>query len=154
MSVAHHPTQRSLLDRLRQVALFEIGGLLLISPPFVWLSGVPAVDSIGLLLILALIAALWNGGYNTAFDWIEGRLTGRTADHRPWPLRVAHAVGFEGGLLLMTLPVIVLWTHMDWLSALVADIGLALAYMVYAFGFNLTYDRLFPIVAAHRTPAP
>jgi len=43
---------------------------------------------------------------------------------------------------------------MDWLSALVADIGLALAYMVYAFGFNLTYDRLFPIVAAPRTPAP
>ena len=68
MSSSNHPIQRSLWDRLRQVALFEIGGLLLISPPFVWLSGVPAVDSIGLLLILALVAALWNGGYNTAFD--------------------------------------------------------------------------------------
>jgi len=147
MSAPHAPIQRSLLDRLRQVALFEIGGLLLISPPFVWLSGVPAVDSIGLLLILALMAALWNGAYNTAFDWIEGRLTGRTADHRPWPMRIAHAAGFEGGLLLMTLPVIVLWTGMDWLTALVADIGLALAYTVYAFGFNLAYDRLFPIVA-------
>lgn len=151
MSAPHHPIQRSLWDRLRQVALFEIGGLVLISPPFVWLSGVPAVDSIGLLLILALVAALWNGGYNTAFDWIEGRLTGRTADRRPWALRAAHALGFEGGLLLMTLPVIVLWTGMDWLTALVADIGLALAYMVYAFGFNLAYDRLYPISAP---PAP
>ncbi len=149
MSSSNHPIQRSLWDRLRQVALFEIGGLLLISPPFVWLSGVPAVDSIGLLLILALVAALWNGGYNTAFDWIEGRLTGRTADRRPWSLRAAHAVGFEGGLLLMTLPIIVLWTRMDWLSALIADIGLALAYMVYAFGFNLAYHRMFPIAAAH-----
>jgi uncharacterized membrane protein len=148
MSSSNHPIQRSLWDRLRQVALFEIGGLLLISPPFVWLSGVPAVDSIGLLLILALVAALWNGGYNTAFDWIEGRLTGRTADRRPWSLRAAHAVGFESGLLLMTLPIIVLWTRMDWLSALIADIGLALAYMVYAFGFNLAYDRMFPIAAA------
>ena len=148
MSAPHHPIQRSLWDRLRQVALFEIGGLVLISPPFVWLSGVPATDSIGLLLILALIAALWNGAYNTSFDWIEGRLTGRTADRRPWALRAAHAVGFEGGLLLMTLPVIVLWTGMDWLTALVADIGLALAYMVYAFGFNLAYDRMFPIAAA------
>ncbi|MBL8451900.1 MAG: PACE efflux transporter [Zoogloea sp.] len=151
MSAPHHPIQRSLWDRLRQVALFEIGGLVLISPPFVWLSGVPATDSIGLLLILALIAALWNGAYNTSFDWIEGRLTGRTADRRPWALRAAHAVGFEGGLLLMTLPVIVLWTGMDWLTALVADIGLALAYMVYAFGFNLAYDRLYPISAP---PAP
>ena len=151
MSAPHHPIQRSLWDRLRQVALFEIGGLVLISPPFVWLSGVPATDSIGLLLILALIAAIWNGAYNTSFDWIEGRLTGRTADRRPWALRAAHAVGFEGGLLLMTLPVIVLWTGMDWLTALVADIGLALAYMVYAFGFNLAYDRLYPISAP---PAP
>ena len=48
----------------------------------------------------------------------------------------------------MTLPIIVLWTRMDWLSALIADIGLALAYMVYAFGFNLAYDRMFPIAAA------
>lgn len=151
MSAPHHPIQRSLWDRLRQVALFEIGGLVLISPPFVWLSGVPATDSIGLLLILALIAAIWNGAYNTSFDWIEGRLTGRTADRRPWALRAAHAVGFEGGLLLLTLPVIVLWTGMDWLTALVADIGLALAYMVYAFGFNLAYDRLYPISAP---PAP
>lgn len=152
MSAPHHPIQRSLLDRLRQIALFEIGGLLLISPPFIWLSGVPAMDSIGLLLILALIAALWNGGYNTLFDAIEGRLTGRTADRRPWPLRVAHAMGFEGGLLLLTLPVIVLWTRMDWLSALVADIGLALAYVVYAFGFNLAYDRMFPIAAQPSNP--
>ena len=152
MSAPHHPIQRSLWDRLRQVALFEIGGLVLISPPFVWLSGVPAMDSIGLLLLLALIAAIWNGAYNTAFDWFEGRLTGRSADRRPLPLRAAHALGFEGGLLLMSLPIIVLWTQMDWLSALVADIGLALAYMVYAFGFNLAYDRIFPISAQPSNP--
>lgn len=145
MSASPLPPQRSLVDRLRQVALFEIGGLLLICPPFVWLSGVPVAESAVLLLVLALIAALWNAAYNTGFDWIEGRLTGRTADHRPWRLRALHAVGFEGGLLLMTLPVIALWTGMPWLEALIADVGLALAYMVYAFGFNLTYDRFFPI---------
>ena len=27
-------------------------------------------------------------------------------------------------------------------------VALALAYMVYAFGFNLAYDRMFPIAAA------
>ena len=97
---------RTPLDRLRQVALFEIGGLLLITPPFVWLSGVPLNTSLGLLALIALIAALWNAAYNTSFDWIEGRLTGRTADRRPYPLRVLHAAGFEGGLLLMSLPLI------------------------------------------------
>ena len=139
------PPLRSLPDRIRQVALFEVGGLLLITPPFVWLSGVPATDSLGLLALIALIAALWNTSYNTAFDWIEGRLTGRTADRRPWPLRILHAAGFEGGLLLMTLPVIVWWTTMGWIEALVADLGLAAAYTAYAFVFNVAYDRLFPI---------
>ena len=144
------PALRSLPDRIRQVLFFEIGGLLLITPPFVWLSGVPLVDSIGLLAIIAFIAAVWNGCYNTLFDWAEGRLTGRPADQRPWRLRVAHALGFEGGLLTLSLPVIMWWTGMDWLTALIADIALALSYVAYAFAFNLAYDRMFPI----RQPLP
>lgn len=143
--MSQHPKLRSLPDRIRQVALFEVGGLLLITPPFVWLSGVPLADSIGLLAIIAGVAALWNALYNTSFDWIEGRFTDRPADHRPIPLRIAHAVGFEGGLLLISLPIIIYWTGMGWLEALIADIGLALAYVAYAFVFNLAYDRVFPI---------
>jgi len=139
------PKLRSLFDRARQVVLFEIGGLLLITPLFVWASGVPAVDSLGLLAVMALIAALWNAVYNTTFDWIEGRATGRTADRRPYPMRALHAAGFEGGLVLIGLPIVMAWTGMGWREALLADIGLAFAYVVYAFVFNLGYDRVFPI---------
>ena len=145
------PPLRSLKDRIRQVVLFEVGGLVLISPPFSWASGVPMTESAGLLAVLALIAALWNGAYNTGFDWVEGRLTGRAADRRPWGLRIAHALGFEGGLVLLTLPVVVYWTDMGWWAALVADIGLALAYAAFAFVFNLLYDRVFPIPVADRS---
>lgn len=151
--MAIQPRLRSLPDRLRQIALFEIGGLLLITPPFALLSGVPVTESLGLLAVLALMAAVWNGAYNTTFDWFEGRLTGRTADRRPFRLRCLHAVGFETGLLLMTLPVIVWWTGMGWVDALVADIGLAVSYTVYALVFNLGYDRIFPITPAVRPGA-
>lgn len=136
---------RSWKDRVRQVALFELGGLVLITPGFSWLTGVPAGESLLMMALMALIAACWNAVYNTCFDWVEGRLTGRTADRRPFWLRTLHASGFEFGLLLMTLPLIVWLTGMGWWAALVADIGLALAYVVYAFFFNLGYDRLFPI---------
>jgi uncharacterized membrane protein len=51
------PKLRSFPDRLRQIALFEVGGLLLITPPFAWASGVPIGESIGLLALAALIAA-------------------------------------------------------------------------------------------------
>ena len=139
---------RSPLDRARQVLFFELGGLALITPPFVWLSGVSVMDSLGLLAIIALIAALWNALYNTCFDWVEGRLTGRTADHRPYALRIAHALGFEGGLVLVSLPIVMVWTGMGWLEALLADVGLAIAYALYAFVFNIGYDRVFPIDAS------
>lgn len=139
------PALRSLPDRLRQIALFELGGLLLITPPFAWASGVPLLDSIGLLALLSLIAAIWNGTYNTSFDWLEGRLTGRAADRRPLRLRVIHAFGFEMGLFSMTWPVIVWWTGMGWMEAFLADLALAFTYVAYAFVFNLAYDRYFPI---------
>ncbi|MDX9837871.1 MAG: chlorhexidine efflux transporter, partial [Azoarcus sp.] len=48
---------RSFRDRLRQILLFELGGLLLITPPFAWASGVALIDSAGLLAVLALVAA-------------------------------------------------------------------------------------------------
>lgn len=136
---------RTWRDRVRQVLAFEVGGLVLITPPFSWASGAPVLDSLGLLALLALIAALWNALYNTVFDRLEARFLRRRADLRPPLWRVAHALGFEGGLLFLTLPVIVAWTAMGWLEALVADLGLALAYTVYAYVFNWCYDRLFPI---------
>ncbi len=139
------PKMRSPIDRVRQVLLFEIGGLVLITPPFVWLTGVSPLESLGLLAMIAAIAAVWNALYNTSFDWVEGRLTGRTADRRPVPLRVFHAVGFEGGLLLVSLPVVMAWTGMGWVDALLADVGLAVAYVIYAYVFNLGYDRVFPV---------
>ena len=142
------PKMRSAIDRVRQVLLFEIGGLILITPPFVWLTGVSPLESLGLLAVIAAIAAVWNALYNTSFDWVEGRMTGRTSDQRPVPLRIVHAVGFEGGLLLASLPVVMAWTGMGWLEALLADIGLAAAYVIYAYVFNLGYDRVFPVSQA------
>jgi uncharacterized membrane protein len=136
-----------LKDRLRQIALFEGLGLLLITPGFAWASGQPLESSFALLAALSLMAALWNGGYNTAVDWLQAHHFGTRADQRGWRGRILHALCFEGGLLLLTLPVIVAWTGMGWLTALVADLGLALVYTAYAFVFNLAYDRLFPIAA-------
>lgn len=141
------PKLRSFADRCRQIALFEMFGLLLITPPFAWASGTPLIDSAALMAVLALIAALWNGTYNTTFDWFDGRLSGRTADIRPTRWRVVHALGFEIGMLSLSLPVLMWWTGMGWLEALIADIALACAYVIYAFIFNLCYDRVFPIQA-------
>lgn len=136
---------RSLTDRIRQVLLFEIIGLAIMTPLFAWGSDEPLTTSAGLMAAMAAVAALWNGLYSSAFDWLEARLAGRQADHRPTILRLIHATGFELGLMLATLPLIVLMTRLGWLEALAADLAMAAAYTAYAYVFNLIYDRIFPI---------
>ena len=49
------------------------------------------------------------------------------------------------GLLLVSLPIVMAWTGMGWVDALLADVALALIYAAYAYVFNLAYDRVFPI---------
>ena len=73
---------RSLPDRLRQIVLYEIGGMGLISPIFAVAVDISPAKSLGLLAALALIVALWNALYSTAFDWAEAAVTGRSADSR------------------------------------------------------------------------
>ncbi|MDR0996369.1 MAG: PACE efflux transporter [Zoogloeaceae bacterium] len=142
---------RSLPDRIRQVVLFEAAGLLLIAPPFAWLSGQASEASFGVLFLLSLIALAWNAVYGFAFDRMEARRAGRRADQRPKVWRIVHAVGFEFGLLLWTLPILMLTFDWGFWQALSADVGLALAYAVFAFFFHLLYDYVFPIAPADET---
>jgi uncharacterized membrane protein len=57
-------------------------------------------------------------------------------------VRVAHAVGFEAGLILIVIPLIAAWLAVSLWRALVLDIGLVLFYLPYGFLFNLGYDRI------------
>ena len=136
---------RSLPDRLRQIVLYEIGGLCLISPLFAALSGASPRHTAGLLAVLALEMAAWNGVFTTAFDYAERAITGRTADDRPPVLRTVQAVMLELGGVVATTPVIAAWGSITWRAAFLQDVGLTLAYAAYAFGFGIGYDSLFPI---------
>lgn len=136
---------RSLVDRIRQIALFEVIGLLLITPLFAWATTQPLWPSLGLMVLLAAIASVWNGLFGWSFDSIEIRLVGRKADIRPPLWRALHALLFELGLTILTLPVLMFYTGMGLWPALTADIGLAITYTCYAYVFNWAYDQLFPI---------
>jgi uncharacterized membrane protein len=139
------PQLRSVPDRFRQVALYEIGGVGLISPLLALAAGLSPTASAGLLAVLAVIVAAWNGVYSTAFDWAERAITGRQPDRRPPLLRVAHALMLESGAVVATTPVIASWMNVSWNAALLQDLGLTLAYSAYAFVFGLLYDSLFPM---------
>ena len=134
---------RTTNDRIRHAISFEIIGLLLVTPLGAWAFSMPLQD-IGIVsLVSATIATLWNYAFNLAFDHAMLRYLGKL--QKTVIVRIFHAVLFELGLLAVLMPFIAWYLDVSMLHALTMDIAFALFYMVYAFGFNWGYDRIFPI---------
>ncbi|CAA2144219.1 MULTISPECIES: PACE efflux transporter [Methylobacterium] len=134
---------RSTRDRIRHALLFELFGLALIVPFGTVLFGLHASDMGVIGIGSALIATAWNYVYNLGFDRAMQRLVGHT--HKGLLLRVGHAVLFEAGLLMILLPPIAWYLGIGLAQAFFMDLTIAAFYVVYAFLFNLTYDRAFPL---------
>ena len=138
---------RSWRERIRQTLWFEGIGLALVSPLYAWVSGSGGAESLVLVAALSVVVMAWAALYNTLFDLAEHRLTGRAASNRPHGLRTLHAVGLESSAVLLTWPLVWALTDLSWGAALVADLGLTLAYMVYGYLFHWAYDKLRPVGA-------
>ena len=136
---------RNARERLRQTLCFEAGGLLLVAPLYALLAGARVRDSLALIAVLTLLVMGWSALFNAAFDHVEHRLSGRLASQRPQWLRVLHALLHEASAVVLTWPTIVAMTGLSWSAALVADIGLTLAYAAYAYVFHLVYDACRPL---------
>ncbi|QQA41909.1 PACE efflux transporter [Pelagovum pacificum] len=134
---------RSPLDRLRHALSFELIALILVVPLGAVVFDMPVHD-IGVVgVVSATLATVWNLAYNFGFDIVLKSLTGTTL--KSPRVRVAHALLFELGLLLVLMPFIAWYLGVTLWQALVMDVSFALFYVVYAFGFNWLYDRLFPL---------
>lgn len=96
------------------------------------------------------IAVVWNLVFNTLFERWESRQAKRG---RSLARRVAHAIGFEGGLVFTLVPLFAWWLEISLWEAFVLDLGLIAFFLVYTFVFNLAFDRIFGLPAS-ALPAP
>ncbi|SFG63110.1 PACE efflux transporter [Methylobacterium gossipiicola] len=143
---------RSTRDRIRHALLFEAFGLLLIIPLGTVLFGLHASEMGVIGVGSALAATAWNYVYNLGFDRVMQRRLGHT--RKSVPLRMAHAVLFEAGLLTILLPPIAWYLGIGLAQAFVMDLAIAAFYVAYAFVFNLAYDRAFPLPSWSAVSAP
>ena len=135
---------RSWRERLLHTTLFEAGGLVLVTPLASWLTG-HGIGRLGLLTVsLATFAMLWNLVWNRLFDrWVPTR-------RRSLAQRVAQALGFELGLLVMTLPVVAWWLGIGMVEAFWLDLGFMLFFLGYALIFNSAFDGIMQRRLANR----
>jgi uncharacterized membrane protein len=133
-----HPAKKSLAERVGHALAFELIALVICAPLFSWLMGTTVTAMGALTLAISLIAMAWNVVYNAAFD----RLQRRFGFTRTLTVRVLHAVVFEFGLVLVTVPLAAVWLDISLWQALVLDAGLLLFFLPYTLVFNWVYDTL------------
>jgi len=135
-------TLSPLKRRLVYVIIFEI--IAIISSTFVLmkLSGSDAAESLPIAVMVSLAAVIWNFLYNTAFEAWEHR---KHVTKRTLLIRGAHALGFEGGLVLICLPLYMIWYDVGLIKAFMMEAALLLFFLVYTFVFTLGFDKIFTL---------
>lgn len=93
------------------------------------------------------IAVVWNLAYNTLFELWESR---QVKKGRSVARRVAHAVGFEAGMLAMLVPLFAWWLDISLWHAFLLDFGLVVFFLGYTFAFSWAFDTVFGLPASAR----
>ncbi len=106
--------------------------------------------AMGLAVLSSVLAMAWNLVFNALFERWEAR---QVSHERTLARRGAHALGFEGGLMLLTVPIIAHMLGMGWSEALLTDLAMMAFFLVYTFVFNWGFDHLFGPPALTR-PTP
>lgn len=134
-------------DRVRHTILFEILLLVLCVPLLSFLLGKPLKDVGVMSAMLSIISAVWNYIYNYLFDHALLKLE-KPLYPRSSKLRLTHALLFELTLLTISIPTVMIYLECSFIKALMVDIGFVAFVPVYAYVFNVMYDRVFPPPAA------
>lgn len=107
-------------------------------------SGVMAVAA-------STIAICWNLTFNWLFEKWEA---GQSQKGRSLLRRIVHAIGFEGGIAAMLIPLMAWWFNISLWEATVMEAGLLVFFMVYTFAFNWGFDRVFGLPASAQALQP
>lgn len=137
------PTRR----KIAYAVSFETLGTFVASA-YLWVvSDASAGSSLALSVLTATIALCWSYIFNSVYETWEARQIMRGRSLRR---RTAHALLFEGGLVLICIPVMAWWLQVGYLEALIYEAGLIAVFIVYTYLFTWGFDRMFGLPASAR----
>lgn len=136
---------QGLKRRVIYVTLYELIAISVGTAGLAMLSGQGMAHSGVLAVAASAIAILWNLVFNWFFERWESRQETRG---RSVSRRIAHAIGFEGGLVIALVPLMAWWFNISLWEAMVMDIGMIVFFLFYTFAFNWTFDRIFGLPAS------
>jgi uncharacterized membrane protein len=144
-------TMSPITRRIFQAVLYEVIAIAAVGPALSLAFDEPQTSTFGLAVVLSTIALTWNYAFNWIFERWESRQIVRG---RSFGRRLAHGAGFEGGLVVILMPVMSLWLDISPAAAFVANLALLVFFFVYAIAFTWAFDRVFglPASAVEKVP--
>jgi len=137
------PTRRKILYAVS----FETLGTLVATLGLMVMSDAKPLQSLALSVIGATIALCWSYLFNTGFEAWEARqpVKGRSALRR-----AVHALLFEGGLVLISVPIMAWGLGVGLVEAAAYEAGLIVLFIAYTYAFTWGFDRVFGLPASAR----
>ncbi|MGC6370437.1 multidrug/biocide efflux PACE transporter [Pseudomonas sp. K2I15] len=129
---------KSITERVWQAIGFEGLALLICTPLLVWIMDRPVAQMGAVTLAISLMALTWNIIFNSLFDRLKARLK---LANGGWT-RVLHALMFEGGLIIVCVPLIAGWLNISLMQAFILDIGVLLFFLPYTYVYHWGYDAV------------
>ncbi|ADM97160.1 multidrug/biocide efflux PACE transporter [Dickeya dadantii] len=140
--------QKTFRERMAHAIGFEVMALLICAPIGAWVLGRSILQVGALSIMLSSVAMIWNVVYNSLFDrlWPVSRV------RRGLWVRMGHALGFEGGFILIGLPLAAWMLNLTLWQALMVEIGFFLFFLPYTMAYNWLYDLLRERLLATAVP--
>lgn len=91
-------------------------------------------------VISSTVALTWNLIFNWGFEAFERRIG---VTHRPWYMRISHALLFEGGLIVMLVPAIAWVLGVSLWEAFLLELVILIFFLIYTAVYAWTFDRVF-----------
>ena len=117
---------------------YEVILLVIIALGLSYMFEMPMQVTGGLGIAMAVTSVLWNMLFNHYFEKLEAKHQLR----RTFKIRVLHAIGFEGGLMLATIPMVAYALEKSMMQAFLNDLLMTLSILLYTFIFQYCYDHV------------
>ena len=117
---------------------YEVILLVIIAIALSFIFEVPMEVTGVLGVAMAVTSVVWNMVFNHFFEQFERKRKLK----RTIGVRILHAIGFEGGLMLATIPMVAYAMDMSLWQAILLDFGLTTCILVYTFIFQWCYDLI------------
>lgn len=138
MRFVDHLINRTPYERTFHAVSFEVVGIITSTPIVSFFSGKDLVDSSLIALIVSILATIWNYIYNYLYD----KLLVRYKIEKTSVVRVLHGIGFEAGLIMISVPTLSLVMGLSIWAAFTLELGMILYFLPYAVVFNWIYDKI------------